>query len=133
MATVWRVVLVAVAVVVAAWFALGIRQAVNTARATALITGQSRLTAAQARHARSLLDSASTLNPDRTVNLLRGELALAENHNASAQRILLALVHSEPKNLDAWVRLAYAAARNHDRALLVLTARRLTALYPKLH
>lgn len=133
MARVWRVVLVAVAVVVAAWFALGVRQAVNTTRATALIAGQGRLTPAQARHARSLLNSAATLNPDRTVSLLRGELALAENHNASAQRILLALVHSEPQNLDAWVQLAYAAARNHDRALLVLTAHKVTALYPRLH
>jgi predicted Zn-dependent protease len=133
MATGWRVTLVAVALVVAAWFALGVRQAVNTTRATALITGPGQLTPARGHDARSLLDSAATLNPDRTVNLLRGELALAQNHNASAQRILLALTHSEPQNLDAWVQLAYAAARNHDRALLVLTGRKISALYPKLH
>ena len=35
------------------------------------LTGQQRLTAQQAAHANSLLDSAASLNPDRTVDLLR--------------------------------------------------------------
>jgi predicted Zn-dependent protease len=133
MAMVWRVAAVGMAAVIAAWFALGIHQAVDTSQATALITGPSPLSAARAAHARALLSSAATLNPDQTVNVLRGELAMAQNQNAAAQQILVGVTRSEPQNLDAWIQLAYAAARNRDRRLLVLTGRRISGLYPKLH
>jgi hypothetical protein len=133
MAIVLRLGAVVAALVVVGWFALGIRQANGISQATGLVTGASHLTAVQAARARSALDTAATLNPDRTVDILRGQLALDRGRSAEAQRILLAVTREEPQNLTAWIQLAYAAARNHHDRLLALTGRRISALFPEVH
>jgi predicted Zn-dependent protease len=127
-----RAVLVVVALVVCAWFVLGIVQAQDTQRATALIAGGNRLSPAQARHARALLDSAGTLNPDLTIDLLRGQLAADQHQLAAAERIAQSVARREPLSLAAWSQLAYAAARRGDRTRLVVAARHISELYPKL-
>jgi predicted Zn-dependent protease len=102
-----RVVLVAVALAVCAWFALGIRQA-NQVNDAAAIVGRP-ASAAQARHAAKLLDDARTLNPDARVDVLRGQLALQQGNRDRAHRILSHVVAREPQNLEASVSLARAS------------------------
>ena len=61
---------------------------------------------------RSLLRSAGTLNPDLTVDTLRGQLALDENRDRRAAQIFAYVTRREPMNLDAWVLLAQATQQN---------------------
>lgn len=95
-----------VAVLACAWYALGAVQAINTSRATALLSGRP-ISPRRAAEVRSLLDTAGTLNPDQTVNLLRGQLAYAQGHVSQARRIFVSVTQAEPQNLQAWLQLAY--------------------------
>jgi predicted Zn-dependent protease len=126
-----RIALVAVAVVVAAWFGLAWNQDHQTQRATALVAGGGRLTASQAREARSALDSARTLNPDRAVQTLRGELAIDQGDYVDAIRLLSGVTAREPLNLTAWAELGIAAAKTGDRALLAVAGRHIAVLIPR--
>jgi predicted Zn-dependent protease len=108
--------------VVAAWFVLGARQAHDINQVTNVVSGlngQQRLTAAEAAHANSLLDSASKLNPDSTVDVLRARVALLSGNRVLATRILDGVVKREPDNLDAWYGIATSATDGAvvDRAL----------------
>lgn len=115
-----------------AWFALGVHQAQDTNRASALVGGPGRLSRVEAARARSLLSSAATLNPDRTPTILRGQLDSEQGAHGAAVRTLESVTRNEPMNLQAWVQLAYAAARDGDRRALVVAARHISALFPKL-
>jgi hypothetical protein len=126
-----RVSCIAFAVVLCAWFALGIRQAHEIDQATAIVSGlngQGKLDPAAASRARSLLSSAGVLNPDLQVDVLRARVALLTNNRASATRILLGVVHSEPMNLDAWYGLATSA---QSGATISLALSRIAQLEPK--
>jgi predicted Zn-dependent protease len=105
-----RVLLVVGALVATAWFALSVHQAVDTDRATALIT--SHASAAELRRAERLLDAAGTLNPDRSVDILRAQLDTDRGDLRGARRIIKRVVASEPDNLEAWLTLARASV--HD-------------------
>jgi len=105
-----RAAVIALALVICAWFALGIRQANDTQDAAALVTGAPRLGAAQARHAASLLTAARALNPDAQVDVLRGELALQQGDARRARRILSAVVRREPQSLNGWIWLARSSS-----------------------
>jgi predicted Zn-dependent protease len=125
--------MVLLALVVGAWFGLAWYQAKETGRASALVGGRSpRLTPRKARQARAALSAAGTLNPDRMVDMLRGQLAFDEHRNTAAERIDRSVVRREPLNLAAWSQLAYAAAATGDRQTLVEAARHISELYPKL-
>jgi predicted Zn-dependent protease len=119
------------ALVVCAWFAIGIRQSVDTNRATALVGGGTRLSAPQVRRARSLLSSAASLNPDLTIELLRGQLALDQGRKAAAERAIASVTRREPLNLSAWTQLLYAAGAARDTRTVVLAGRHINLLYPK--
>ncbi len=121
--------IVILAVVVCAWFALGIRQTRDTAQATAIIASAPTPSAAQAAHARSLLRAAGTLNPDLQVDVLRGRLALLRGDDRGAARILESVVHREPLNVAAWVYLARAAFRV-NRHEFGIAAQRIALLDP---
>ncbi|MGI8865014.1 MAG: hypothetical protein ACR2JH_11575 [Solirubrobacteraceae bacterium] len=108
------------AIVVCLWFGLGIRQAQKLGAATALIANQPPTPASSLRHAPSLLDAASILNPDEEVSILRGRLALAEHHSGSAERILAGVTRREPRNLEAWIWLAGAALNDPRTAAIAL-------------
>jgi predicted Zn-dependent protease len=126
-----RALLVGLAVVVCAWFALGCVQARDTRRATSLLTSTTALSVKQAERARSLLESAGTMNPDLTVEILRGVLEMDRHRYAAAERTLLSVTEREPMNVDAWAQLVFAAASNGDRRLAVLAGARALALHPK--
>jgi Flp pilus assembly protein TadD len=116
MATVIRGSLAILAVAVGAWFVLGWFQARDTQRASTLLAGSS-LSPAQVQQTESLLDSAGRLNPDLTVDILRGKLAADRNENAQAVRILRSVTSREPLNLTAWVQLAFIAERAGDKTI----------------
>lgn len=108
---------IVLALVASAWFGLGALQAIDANRATQVLTSSGPLTAAQAQRAHSLLTSAAVLNPDRTVDLLRGELALEQGHPLAAVRIIEGVTAAEPDNIEAWVALA-RVAQHHDNAAI---------------
>ncbi len=117
--------LLVVALGVAAWFAVGIRQAVSTDRASAIITASGTLKPGQARHAESLLSAAAFLNPDRQVNLLRSQAALEQGDLSRARRLAVTVTRNEPLNAEAWAQLArasrsaaFAAALRHVTELV---------------
>lgn len=126
---IYRVLVAAVAVVACAWFALGAREARDTAKATSILDGSSRLSAAQAQRTRSLLSSAATLNPDREVTILKARLALVQGNASAATRLLKGVIDAEPRNLEAWMHLAIA---DHAPADLAVTIRKLAELDPQL-
>lgn len=97
------------AAIVAAWFAVGWVQAHDLGRAEALVSA-SRLSPGQARDAASLLNTAADLNPDRTVDITRAQLAAQQHDPARAVTILQAVTRAEPENLDAWRELSITAA-----------------------
>jgi predicted Zn-dependent protease len=130
--TVVRISALVVAVAACAWFALGIVQSIDTTRATAIVSSSTPMTAQRAAHARSLLDSAGKLNPDRTVDILRGELASELNQPARAVALLESVTASEPQNADAWVTLARVAL-HHDTPALERAVARLAELDPRIH
>ncbi|HSO98715.1 MAG TPA: hypothetical protein VLP43_07165 [Solirubrobacteraceae bacterium] len=108
-----RFAVMSLAILLCAWFALGATEAHDLSRATAIVGNSGSLSAGQAAQVEALLSSASTLNPDRTVNLLRGMVALDRGQRRRAIRIFEQVTRNEPMNLDAWVHLAHAALGNN--------------------
>jgi thioredoxin-like negative regulator of GroEL len=107
-----RIAVLVAALIVAAWFVLGARQAREIADVTSLIRNANTISPAQAAAASTHLDSAATLNPDRTVVMLRAELDASDNHVARAESELNGVVAAEPDNLDAWFLLAQLEGNN---------------------
>jgi predicted Zn-dependent protease len=97
------------ALVGCAWFALGARQAHQTARANAIVSSSQRLSPGRARRAAAALEAAGTLNPDLQVDVLRAELAIDQGRPRTARRILASVTRREPQNLNAWLQLARAS------------------------
>lgn len=101
-----RVAIVGLAVVVCAWFAVGIRQAHDIDRATSIVAAANVPTPAQAQRAQSLLDSAAWLYPGTEVDVLKGRLAIERGRRAQAVAIERRVTAREPLNVDGWVWLA---------------------------
>ena len=120
--TVVRLLVVGSALLVAAWFAVGVRQAIDTNRAAAILQSSARLTPARARTADRLLRVASFLNPDRQVQLLRSQAALAAGDRATARRLAAEVTRLEPLNAAAWYQLVRATGPTAARALQRLAA-----------
>jgi predicted Zn-dependent protease len=110
----------ALATIVCAWFAIGIRQAHDTVKASSILSEGTPLDAGQAAHVAALLRGAKLLNPDEQVEVLRGELAVRGNDLAVARNILREVVRAEPMNLQAWVWLAKASSNDPSSFLLAL-------------
>jgi hypothetical protein len=106
-----RLLLAGFALVVGAWFVLGIRQAHDTAAATAIVNAKGKVSAAAAAHASSLLDSAATLNPDVEITILRSQLALRRGDDRRAAAIARQATGQEPSNVSTWLAVAVA---NYD-------------------
>lgn len=124
-----RVGLVALALTVCAWFALGARQAHYQNRATALIDRAGTPAPAQTAEILKLLDDAGTLNPDRNVDLLRAQAYTRGGDQAAAERIGESVVRAEPQNIDGWVVLR-VAARVRDPNVSRLAQARIDELAP---
>lgn len=101
-----RFVTLLLALAACAWFVVSIRQAEGTARAQAIVSANSTLTASQAQRADSLLRSARFLNPDRQVDILRAEVVAECGNLSEADSILFGVVRAEPMNVNAWFQLA---------------------------
>lgn len=101
-----RVVALLVALAACVWFVLSTRQAHDTARAASILSNSATVTPLEAGKVSSLLRSAAFLNPDRQVEILRGQLAAARGDKARATAIYLAVTRAEPRNLAAWDQLA---------------------------
>lgn len=125
-----RIAAVVLALVISAWFALGIRQATEISAAQAIISAHPHPTAAQVRRAQQSLDAAATLNPDRTVDLERIRLLIDAGDTRPARVLATRVVAAEPQNLDAWVVLAQTAAT--DPQLFGHALSRVRALEPLL-
>jgi predicted Zn-dependent protease len=106
-----RILIVAVAVAAGAWFALGVRQGHDASQATQALAGAGRLAPAQSARLSRLLDHVAALNPDRGVDVLRARLQNHSGEDAAAVRTLEAVVHSEPRDIDAWQLMALVAGR----------------------
>ena len=113
MTIVLRTASVIIALAVAAWYAVGIRQAHGTDGATAIVASARTLSAGQARRADALLHEAALLNPDQEVNILRGAVASESHHETRAVRILETVTRAEPENLEAWLYLARVATTDY--------------------
>lgn len=120
-----------VSLVAAAWFGLGIHQAHDIGGAAAIVAGTSHVSPGQARHAGDLLRSASVLNPDDEVDILRGELALDEGNRVAARRIFEQVGAKEPENALAWEWLARASPDDaHDFFQAIIHLRELVPRVP---
>lgn len=120
---------VAGAIVVCAWFAVGIRQVHDTSAATAILSGGGHLSPATAARASSLLGDAASLNPDRQIGLLRAKLAAERGQRPLAQRLALRVAQAEPANPQAWLLVSFVGTPP-QRALATRTLGR---LIPKVH
>ena len=124
-----RAAAIAGALVVAAWFGLGVRQASNTKAATAILTTDRTPPVAQLRRAAAQIDRAATLNPDRAVDLLRARLDIARGNQAAARLRYEAVVQEQPDDIDAWTQLAFLTARS-DRAAFTRAVAQIRRLSP---
>lgn len=121
--------LLACAVLVCAWFALGAVQTHAYNRATALTGQAGRPSPALTARILGLLETASTLNPDRDVALLRSQALTRAGENPAALRAARGVARDEPLNIDAWTVLAFAA-QSTDPALARSAHRRELLLAP---
>jgi predicted Zn-dependent protease len=124
----WRWAALALALVVCAWFALGVRQATSLTHAEAIIYAQPYTTAARARVAEALLDEAGWLNPDRQVEIDRAHILLERHDPKAALPIAESVVGAEPQNIQAWLWLAHS--EETDPAMVLHAIRRAQALDP---
>lgn len=115
-----RIALAAAALLVAAWFALGVYESRAISQATSVAAGRGPVTAAEARRADRLLHDAATLNPDRAVDVLRAQVAIARGDTAHARQILNGVVRREPQDLDAWIALANASTADFRQRQIAL-------------
>jgi hypothetical protein len=127
-----RAALVILAVALCAWFVVGARQAHDLAAAQSVINASDRPTSAQAARAWSLLHSAAFLNPDRSVQLARSALALAQNRPQVARGYAERATRAEPLNILAWSQLIAVAAALGDGRLVSLAGPHVRQLEPRL-
>lgn len=121
-----RPALLLVAVLAGAWFVVGVRQAHDIDVADTIITAPAH-SPGQLRSATSRLQAAAFLNPDRTVDILRGRIAIDEGQVARARHILKTVVGAEPQNLEAWI---WFTGANLGRPAAAVGSRRIAALDP---
>ncbi len=124
-----RISLAVLALLVCGWYALGIVQAHDQARATSLLNQPGTPTPGQTKRILGLLDGAGWLNPDRDIDLLRGEAEIRGGEPAAAQGLMQQVLRDEPLNVDAWIELGFAAG-TRDPALARLARRRERQLAP---
>ncbi|MFZ0043022.1 MAG: hypothetical protein WAK93_17065 [Solirubrobacteraceae bacterium] len=97
-----RPLLVVIAVAACVWFVLGIRQAHEVDYATKVV-GEPHPGAAQLAKARSELGRAAFLNPDRQVDVLRGQVDFNAHQPQAARTVLSDVIRAEPMNLNGWI------------------------------
>jgi hypothetical protein len=117
------------ALVICAWFAVGIRQSHELAVATRIIAATGQPTPHALAVAAGALNAADSLNPDQEVAILRGRIAIKRGQTALAGRLLAAVTRREPLNLEAWI--WYTGASLGDHAAAARGAARIAQLDPR--
>ena len=112
-----------------AWFALLAVQT-HATDAAAPLAGRAHLSATQARHADSLLDTAAVLYPGQEVTVLRAKVAFAAGEVTRARRLAAAATRAEPGNPQAWLELTTVS---HGTPELAPAFRHLVTLVPPVH
>ena len=113
-----RLALAALCLGVAAWLALGLRDAQLEQEGTELSRSAAAVEdPAVARDADDKLADAELLNPDTAPLLNRSGLALRRGDTERGIELLQDVVEREPENLPAWRLLAVAASAARDRPL----------------
>lgn len=120
----------ALAVAACAWFVLGVVQVNSQSDATALIDGGGTPSRAQTAEILRELDSAGTLNPDRNIDLLRAQAEVRARESAIALPLMRRVVSAEPRNVDAWIVLGFAA-QSQSPALARLAHAEILKLAPR--
>ncbi len=111
----FRVLAAVLAALIAAGFAIGIRQAHSVNAVTSLLGSGKALTPAQQRSAASDLSSAKFAYPGQDVQILAASVALNEHRYAYALSLARSINRAEPDNLQGWITLAAAALNSGDR------------------
>jgi hypothetical protein len=117
------------AIAACAWFALAYVQARDLDRATELLDQPGTPSRAQTNEILSLLRTAGTLNPDRSVEIVRAQAEERAGQRAAALRTMEAVVRAEPKNAIAWLVLGFVAS-SQDPPLAKLAHLRVRQLVP---
>jgi hypothetical protein len=112
-----------------AWFALLAVEG-HATDAAAPFAGRVHLTAAEARHADSLLDTAAILYPGQEVVVLRAKVAFAASDVTRARRLAAAATRAEPGNPEAWLERTDVS---HGTPELAPAFRHLVSLVPPVH
>jgi hypothetical protein len=123
-----RALLALLAIAICGWFFVGIREARDVDRATALLSAGTTIERSDGARVSSLLDGASLLNPDRQVDMLRARLDDERGRHAQAERVLRGVVSAEPMNVAAWALVAQSATNG---ATLRLAYARIEVLEPQ--
>jgi hypothetical protein len=121
----------ALAVLACAWFVVGIRQARDVTRATAILSARVPVDAARAARVSTLVRGAKLLSPDPAVDLLSAQLAIRRGDRPRARRIAEGVVRAEPMNVQAWLWLAKASSDSPPTFVRALV--HINALEPPVH
>lgn len=124
-----RLVLVAVAVLACAWFALAIRSTHDEHSVTSLLNAQNHLTSEQAAAALRTLSQARVLDPDEQLNILRAQVNFHSGRVRTAAALARGIVGREPDNVEAWLVLELMS-RGIDVSLNRLAQQRVSQLAP---
>lgn len=116
------------ALVAAAWFGLAATESHDLSVATAIVAAPGEPGPAEVSRAASALSSASFLNPDRNVDVLKGRLYIESARVPLARSVLRAVTRDEPSNLDAWI--WFTGASIGDRAAARIGAAHIAELDP---
>jgi hypothetical protein len=110
-----RLLLVAVAILAAAWLALGYRSAVLESRGAAAVDRATfdGLPAGEVKRARDWLRRARRFSADAGPLIIEGRLLAFAGRTAQAADIGERVVAMEPENFDGWA-LLYVASRGRD-------------------
>jgi hypothetical protein len=117
-----------VALVVCAWFALGIRESHEIASATGVVAGSGQPSAHELAAAEGALSNADLLNPDQEVDILRARVDIKRGDNGAARALLATVTRREPQNLEAWI--WFTGASLGDHAAAAIGAARIAQLDP---
>ena len=99
----WRAGLVVLAVLAAAWFVIGARQAHELDGASNLIDHQAGNSTQASDRTLALLRAADFLHPGDQTDLLRARLALERREYPRAKRLIEQATRSQPDDLNAWI------------------------------
>jgi cytochrome c-type biogenesis protein CcmH/NrfG len=124
-----RLAVLGLAVAACAWFALGVVQSHDQTKAETLLNQAGNAAPATTARIMSLLKTAGTLNPDRTIALDRSQAQTRAGNPRAGVATAQTVVHSEPQNIDGWIVLGFAA-RRVDPALARLALARELQLAP---